>query len=105
MFENQSYIPTYPNNMYKNSILWVQGIEGAKAFQLMPNSNAILMDSENDDIFYIKNCDNIGMCTLRKFKYQECIEEPQKKVDMSAYVTKAELESYVNNLLGGTSNG
>ena len=53
----------------KNGINWVQGVEGAKAFQLMPNSNTVLMDSENDGIFYIKVCDNIGMCSLRKFRY------------------------------------
>ena len=34
-----------------NGITWVQGIEGAKAFQIMPNSNTILLDSENDGIF------------------------------------------------------
>lgn len=54
-----------------NGIQWVQGVEGAKAFQLQPNSNAILMDSENDGIFYIKVSDNVGMCTLRTFKYTE----------------------------------
>ena len=36
-----------------NGINWVQGIEGGKAYQLPPNSNAVLMDSENDGIFYI----------------------------------------------------
>ena len=72
----------------KNGINWVQGVEGAKAFQLMPNSNTVLMDSENDGIFYIKVCDNIGMCSLRKFRYQEIIDEPQQT---NQYVTRDEL--------------
>ena len=55
----------------KNGIKWVQGIEGAKAYQLEPNSNAQLMDSENDGVFYIKVCDDIGMCSLRIFDYKE----------------------------------
>ena len=54
----------YPNvNPYAvrtstNSINWVQGIEGAKAFTLMPKENVILMDSEVNDKFYIKICDD-----------------------------------------------
>ena len=29
------------------------------------------MDSENDNVFYIKACDNVGMCNLRTFKFTE----------------------------------
>ena len=79
----------------KNGINWVQGIEGAKAFQLMPNSNTVLMDSENDGIFYIKVCDNIGMCSLRKFRYQEIIDEPQQT---NQYVTRDELMNILKEL-------
>ena len=79
----------------KNGINWVQGVEGAKAFQLMPNSNTVLMDSENDGIFYIKVCDNIGMCSLRKFRYQEIIDEPQQT---SQYVTRDELMNILKEL-------
>ena len=50
-----------------NNVLWVQGIEGAKAWQLNPNSMAILLDSENKGKMYIKVSDNIGMCSLRVF--------------------------------------
>ena len=79
----------------KNGINWVQGVEGAKAFQLMPNSNTVLMDSENDGIFYIKACDNIGMCSLRKFRYQEIIDEPQQT---NQYVTRDELMNILKEL-------
>ena len=79
----------------KNGINWVQGVEGAKAFQLMPNSNTVLMDSENDGIFYIKVCDNIGMCSLRKFRYQEIIDEPQQT---NQYVTRDELMNILKEL-------
>ena len=79
----------------KNGINWVQGIEGAKAFQLPPNSNTVLLDSENDGIFYIKVCDNIGMCSLRKFRYQEIIDEPQQT---NQYVTRDELMNILKEL-------
>lgn len=98
----QQFIPQKftPNT---NGITWVQGIEGAKAFQLIPNSNAVLLDSENE-YFYIKTCDNVGMCNLRTFKYEE-LQNPCKNtndnVDLSQFVTKAELEEAINNIWKG----
>ena len=89
--------------MMNNGINWVQGVEGAKAYQLTPNSNVQLMDSENDGIFYIKTSDNIGMCNLRTFKYEEIVEKSTKP-DMSEYVKKSELQDLLNSMLGGTSD-
>lgn len=89
-----------------NGITWVQGIEGAKAWQLSPNSNTILMDSENDGVFYIKVSDNVGMCNLRIFKYEEITNQPpaQPTFDLSEYVKKSELETLIHSILGGTNN-
>lgn len=104
------YINQRANQYYQpqnNGINWVQGIEGGKAYQLPPNSNAILMDSENDGIFYIKISDNVGMCTLRRFKYEEILDTPNQslqQIDLSQYVKKSELESMLNAMLGGTNN-
>ena len=101
--------PNYQYNPYQmaqtnNSINWVQGIEGAKAYQLQPNSNVILMDSENDGTFYIKVSDNVGMCNLRIFKYEEIVQHSQG-VNPEDYVKKSELkaevESLINAMLGG----
>lgn len=98
------YFQPQPNN----GITWVQGIEGAKAWQLSPNSNIILMDSENDGRFYIKISDNVGMCTLRVFKYEEITNQPTsaqaQSIDLSEYVKKSELETLINSILGGTNN-
>lgn len=96
--------PFYPQTQpVQNGINWVQGIEGAKAFSLPPNGNVQLMDSENDGIFYIKISDNIGMCQLRIFKYEE-ITDKQNKIqdcDLSEYVRKDELGDMLNTLIGG----
>ena len=95
-------IPYSYNQMYQrpqtNGITWVQGIEGAKAFQMIPNSNTILMDSENDGRFYIKVSDNVGMCNLRTFSYKEITEPTTSKVDMSMYVTRQELEDAIRSI-------
>ena len=96
---------TYGNqSTTTNGIIWVQGIEGAKAYQLVPNSNVLLMDSENDGIFYIKVSDNVGMCSLRTFKYEEIISNQTAQVDLSEYVKKTELEALINSMLGGSKN-
>lgn len=96
---NQMMYPYhYPQN---NGITWVQGIEGAKAFQMSPSSNAILLDSDNDGIFYIKVSDNIGMCSLRIFKYEEVQNTTQQssQLDLSDYVTKSEIADIVDRIV------
>ena len=98
----------YPNLNHQNispgGITWVQGVEGAKAWQLPPNSNVLLMDSENENTFYIKSSDSVGMCNLRYFTYQEIDANPKSNIDLSQYVRRDELQDLLNNLLGGTSN-
>lgn len=103
---NQYMQNQYYPRMNGPQILWVQGIEGAKAYQLAPNSNVQLLDSENDGIFYIKTSDNIGMCNLRVFKYEEITEQKSNTIptDLSDYVRKDELESLINSMLGGKSD-
>jgi hypothetical protein len=111
-FANQmSMNPMGYNTMQQqnNGITWVQGIEGAKAYQLAPNSNVMLLDSDNDGVFYIKISDNVGMCNLRTFNYVETTNQPsqtqQSEIDMSKYVTKDELDELLKNIKGVKSNG
>ena len=90
-----------------NNIIWVQGIEGAKAQQIQPNTSLLLLDSESDH-FYMKVCDQYGICLpLRTFKFEEEIPVAQTaamasaaapEIDMSQYVTKAELENLIKEL-------
>lgn len=89
-----------------NNIVWVQGIEGAKAWQLNPNSMVILLDSEVEGKMYIKVSDNIGMSSLRIFNY---VEDKQpttnenvtnnQNLDLSQYVKKDELKVLIKELL------
>jgi len=106
---NNMYQPRYSYSPTNNGITWVQGVEGAKAYQLMPNSNMLLMDSENDGVFYIKVSDNVGMCNLRTFKYEEVTNFPKSSenlVDTSQFVTKDELNEILNKRFnGGKNNG
>lgn len=106
MYQPQITNPYLPrmNMPSQNGIKWVQGIEGAKAWQMAPNSNDVLMDSDNEGIFYIKLCDGAGMCTLRKFKYEEVTDAPTPNINLTEYVRKDELEGLINKMLGGSNN-
>lgn len=83
-----------------NNIIWVQGIEGAKAQQIQPNSSLLLLDSESDH-FYMKVCDQYGICLpIKVYKFEEevaatapvaTVETPAAAPDLSNYVTKEEL--------------
>ena len=93
-----SQAPVAPQN--NNSIQWVQGEAGAKAYPLPPNSNALLMDAECE-CFYIKSVDASGMpLPLRVFEYKEVLAN-NETIDMThshdekpaeEYATKQELD-------------
>ena len=87
-----------------NNIFWVNGIEGAKAWQLNPNSMVILLDSENEGKMYIKVSDNIGISSLRIFNYTEEISSPSgatinNDLDLTQYVKKDELQNLIKELM------
>lgn len=95
--------PTQAQGASTNNIVWVQGIEGAKAWQLNPNSMVILLDSEVEGKMYIKVSDNIGMSSLRVFDYTEVAQPSNvivnKDLDLSSYVRKDELSFLIKEML------
>lgn len=94
-----------------NNIVQVQGIEGAKGYQLAPNSMVILLDSEAEGKMYIKVSDNIGMSNLRIFNYvEEITSNPSsanvttnQDLDLSAFVRKDELSNLIKEILNEQS--
>ena len=106
-FQRNQY-PSYPTvTTSTNNIVWVQGIEGAKAWQLNPNSMIILLDSETEGKMYIKVSDNIGMSTLRIFNYVEELPSSSSTsnitinndLDLSQFVTKEELKNLIKEYI------
>ena len=95
--------PVSAQSAATNNIVWVQGIEGAKAWQLNPNSMVILLDSEAEGKMYIKVSDNIGMCSLRIFDYTEVAQPSNvtvnKDLDLSNYVRKDELLGLLKEIM------
>lgn len=72
----------------ENNLIRVTGIEGAKAYQMPPNSTVALFDG-GEDIMYIKATDGAGFPTIRMFRF-EPIDTPQS---VSNQVSREEFDS------------
>lgn len=107
-YPQQNYQPQV-QNVQQNGIVWVQGIEGAKAHPVNAGQSALLMDSEGD-CFYLKSADQTGMPSLRVFDYTERTSTPSEpknapvtdfatKDELSHYVTKSELKTAISDAL------
>jgi len=59
-----------------NGLVKVSGIEGARAYQLPPNSVMPLFDADRD-VVYRKVVDGNGMATVTAYSYSEIKNEPQ----------------------------
>lgn len=96
---NNYYPATYQQYAPQSSgIVWVQGIEGAKAYPVGAGNSVLLMDSE-ESIFYIKTTDQSGMPSpLRVFDYTERTEPKTSNVDLSGYITRDEFEKRISQL-------
>jgi len=92
----QNYPQAYPQNQQQNNgVVWVQGIEGAKAYPVVAGQAVLLMDSDSDCL-YLKSADQSGMPSLRVFDYKERINTPQKAKndDLSNFATKEDMLHY-----------
>ena len=100
--QNQYYNPQmnnqqiFPQEQTQN-LIRVNGIEGAKAYQMSANSIVSLFDA-NEDIMYIKSTDGAGFPSIRTFSFTEVKEEnkTEKKVD---YISREEFEEYKKELM------
>lgn len=52
------------------NMVFVCGVEGAKAYQSRPNQSLLLMDSEGSK-FYVKTTDNLGMANVTAYSFVE----------------------------------
>lgn len=65
-----------PSQQQNNGMIWIQGVESAKAFQVAPNSTVVLWDSEQQ-CCYIKSADASGMPSMRILDYTIRSEAPR----------------------------
>ena len=78
----------FPQNGVNQDILYVNGVESAKAYQV-PAGSAVVLWDENDPIFYVKKRDASGQETpMKRFRYVE-----------EAYVTKEDLNVFKDEIM------
>lgn len=82
-------------------LIRVTGMDGAKAYQMPPNSVVPLFDADND-IMYVKSTDGAGFPTIRAFTFQP-IEDPQPQDQQ--YVTRVEFENAMMQLKEAIGDG
>ena len=88
----------FPNQQPQN-LIRVTGMDGAKAYQMPPNSSVALFD-EGEDIFYVKTTDGAGFPTVRAFVFTP-IEINQPVKPQGDYVTREEFEELKGMIVNG----
>lgn len=73
-----------------NDLIKVNGLEGAKAYQMHPNSRVALFDG-NEDLMYIKTTDGAGFPDIQTYEYKKIQSTSSATPD---YVSLKELEEF-----------
>lgn len=104
MYQNYPGLNPFASNMqnYQNTqqqtIIRVNGENGAKAFQMAgPNSSVLLLD-ETEPVIWVKITDGAGYPTLTKYRIEEC--KPEKSPEIK---TLEERISRLEELINGKS--
>lgn len=84
--------PQMPSTQQSNGLIRVTGMDGAKAYQMPPNSVVALFDG-NEDIFYIKTSDGAGFSTIKPFRFMPIEESTVPVANPVDFATKQELAS------------
>lgn len=100
--QNQYYNPQmnnqqiFPQEQTQN-LIRVNGMEGAKTYQMSANSTVALFDS-NEDIMYIKTTDGAGFPSIRTFSFTE-VKEENKSTQQVDYISRQEFEEFKKELM------
>lgn len=87
---------TMPQAPQNDSVNWVLGEAGAKAYMVAPGSTVLLMDRDQP-VLYLKTVDASGMPSLRIFDYVErSARMPQNAQEPheDKYITRKEFEEF-----------
>ena len=82
-------------NTPRTQLIRVSGIDGAKAYQMPPDSSVALFH-ESEDIMYVKTTDGAGFPTIRAFRF----EPIETEAPAQQYVTTDEFNKFKEELYG-----
>ena len=84
----------------QNTYAFVNGVEGAKSYAIMPNQTVMLMDSENP-IAYMKTANQIGQATIKYYKLIEIDENEARGKNTqptAQFALKSDLEALASKV-------
>ena len=93
--------PAYQFQQPIHGFVYVAGIEGAKAYQMPPNSEMPLFDSTTEDVMFIKTTDAAGYPTIKPVRcveIEETSDEPATRDDLNRMYS--DLAAQVEQLKG-----
>lgn len=82
----------------RDGLIRVTGMDGAKAYQLPPNSSVALFDG-GQDVFYVKTTDGAGFPTIKAYAFAPLQE--QQPPPAQDYVTRAEFDQLKEMIANG----
>ena len=89
------------NQLPTVGVFWVQGLEGAKGYQVnTANTEVYLRDSEDNDILYVKTTDQFGRPnSLKMYRLNEEVIADPAIVNTSNFVTVDQLNDILDEKL------
>ena len=90
---NQQFFQPEPTQ----NLIRVNGINGAKAYQMPANSTVALFDS-NNDVMYVKSTDGAGFPSIRTFSFTE-LKEDISTTENTDYISRQEFEEFKKELM------
>lgn len=93
----QPMVPV-PQPQTQDGLIRVTGVDGAKAYPVVPNSVVPLFDADRD-VMYIKSADAGGFPTIRAFTFAPMQEAAPTPV--ADYVTRAEFDELKEMIANG----
>lgn len=92
--------PSYQQQQPVHGFVYVTGLDGAKAYQMPPNSEMPLFDSTADDIMYIKTTDGAGYPTIKVIRCTDLQAVQHGGTDYATASDVAGLRAEVEELRG-----
>lgn len=114
-YQQQAYQMAPQASQGNQSIIWVQGEAGAKAYPVAAGQSVLLMDSE-DAVLYVKSTDQTGrplpMESYDLVRRESVVNVPQisqkgqnsQMIDANEYVKVSDLETKVNEMVSKAVN-
>jgi len=115
--QGYGYHQQYQNNQFQqgpmqqspiHGFVYVTGIDGAKAYQMPPNSEMPLFDSTSDNRMFIKTTDGAGFPTIRVVRCTPEEAQPQQAEEWATVDDLASMRKELEELkqsvyeMGGT---